>query len=98
MFQLPLAQPPRWEAAQCRGRGGGGVPGGNAFALGRLGDQPQRGGKTDVRFNLDAFYLFNVQGFNNPNATDGTQVVLCNGVSSSYDAPRQLQMTLLLTF
>ena len=55
-------------------------------------------GKTNVRFNLDAFNLFNVQGFNNPNATDGTQAILGNGVSSSYNSPRQLQMSLRLSF
>ena len=54
--------------------------------------------KVNLRFNLDAFNAFNVQGYNNPNTTDGTEAVLPNGVSSSANAPRQLQMTLRLTF
>lgn len=53
---------------------------------------------TNLRFNLDAFNLFNVQGFNNPNGTDGTQAILPNGISGSYNTPRQLQFTLRLTF
>jgi hypothetical protein len=54
--------------------------------------------KSKLRFNLDAFNLFNVQGFNNPNATDGTQAFLGNGISSSYNSPRQLQLSLRFTY
>jgi hypothetical protein len=42
--------------------------------------------------------LFNIQGFNNPNATGGTKAILGKGASSAYNAPRQLQMTRRLTF
>lgn len=54
--------------------------------------------RVGLRFNLDAFNVFNVQGYNNPNTTDGTEAVLGNGVSGSYNTPRQLQMTLRLSF
>jgi hypothetical protein len=54
--------------------------------------------KTNLRFNVDAFNALNVQGYNNPNTTDGTEAYLPNGVSSSYNTPRQLQFTLRLTF
>lgn len=54
--------------------------------------------KSNLRFNLDAFNLFNVQGYNSPNGTDGTEAILGNGVSGSYNAPRQLQFTLRYTF
>ena len=52
----------------------------------------------NLRFNMDAFNVFNVQGYNNPNGTDGTEAVQPNGVSSSYNTPRQVQFTLRLTF
>lgn len=48
--------------------------------------------KTALRFNVDAFNALNVQGYNNP-GTDGVENTL-----SSYNAPRQLQFTLRLTF
>ena len=54
--------------------------------------------KVNLRFNVDAFNAFNVQGFNNPDRTDGTEAVEPNGVSSSYNTPRQLQFTARLTF
>jgi hypothetical protein len=47
----------------------------------------------NLRFNMDAFNVFNVQGYNNPNATDGTVNFL-----SSYNTARQVQFTLRLTF
>jgi hypothetical protein len=53
--------------------------------------------RVNVRFNLDAFNAFNVQGYNNPNATDGTESVV-DQVASSYNTPRQLQFSLRLTF
>ncbi|SNS41189.1 Carboxypeptidase regulatory-like domain-containing protein [Granulicella rosea] len=52
-----------------------------------------------LRANVDAFNAFNIQGYTNPNATDGTQQVQAGGVgASSYWTPRQLQFTLRLTF
>ncbi len=53
----------------------------------------------NLRFNMDAFNVFNVQGYNNPNATDGTECVAPGGVGcSSYNQPRQIQFTLRLSF
>ncbi len=49
--------------------------------------------QVNLRLNVDAFNLFNVQGQNNPNTTDGTQSFL-----SSYNPARQMQLTLRLTF
>jgi hypothetical protein len=46
-----------------------------------------------LRFNVDAFNALNVQGFTNPDATDGTEQL-----TSSANSPRQLQLTLRLTF
>lgn len=55
--------------------------------------------KVNLRFNMDAFNVFNVQGYNNPNPTDGTEAVTPGaGVASSYNTARQLQFTLRLTF
>jgi hypothetical protein len=47
----------------------------------------------NLRFNVDAFNALNVQGYNNPNATDGTE-----NMTSSYNTPRQVQFTLRLQF
>jgi hypothetical protein len=53
----------------------------------------------NLRFNVDAFNAFNVQGFTNPSGTDGTeQFVAGIGQASSYWTPRQLQFTLRLSF
>ena len=53
----------------------------------------------NLRFNVDAFNAFNVQGYSNPNTTDGTeQVVPGVGQASSYNTPRQVQFTLRLSF
>ena len=54
----------------------------------------------NLRFNLDAFNVFNFQGAGNPNGTDGTTpCTVPGGVGcSSLNAPRQLQFTLRLTF
>jgi len=49
--------------------------------------------KVNLRFNMDAFNALNMQGYNNPSATDGTESLL-----SSYNTPRQVQFTLRLTF
>jgi len=54
--------------------------------------------RVNLRFNADAFNVFNVQGYNNPNTTDGTEAVQPNGVATSYNNPRQIQLTLRLTF
>jgi len=53
----------------------------------------------NLRFNMDAFNVFNVQGYNNPNTTDGTECVAPGGVGcSSYNQARQLQFTLRLSY
>jgi hypothetical protein len=46
-----------------------------------------------LRVNVDAFNALNIQGYNNPNTTDGTQ-----SFTSSYWTPRQLQLSARLTF
>jgi hypothetical protein len=46
-----------------------------------------------LRVNIDAFNAFNIQGFVNPNATDGTQPL-----TTSYWTPRQVQFTARLSF
>lgn len=55
--------------------------------------------RVNVRFNMDAFNAFNIQGYNNPNTSDGTEAVEPGvGVASSHNTPRQIQLTLRLTF
>lgn len=54
--------------------------------------------RANVRLNVDAFNALNVQGYNNPNTGDGIEAIAPNGVSSSYNTPRQVQFTLRLTF
>lgn len=54
--------------------------------------------RVKLRFNMDTFNAFNVQGYTNPNTTDGTEGFQPNGASSSYNIPRQVQLTLRLTF
>jgi len=46
-----------------------------------------------LRFNIDAFNAFNMQGLTNPGALDGI-----NTMQSSYWTPRQIQLTLRLSF
>jgi hypothetical protein len=46
-----------------------------------------------LRVNMDAFNAFNIQGYNNPSATDGTEQL-----TSSHNTPRELQFTARLTF
>ncbi len=46
-----------------------------------------------LRFNVDAFNAFNMQGLVNPNATDGIQ-----SLQQSYWTPRQVQLTGRLSF
>jgi Carboxypeptidase regulatory-like domain len=62
--------------------------------------------RVNLRFNLDAFNAFNVQGDTNPGNvtgastnTDGVEQVAPGGVgASSKNGPRELQFTLRLTF
>jgi hypothetical protein len=42
---------------------------------------------------MDVFNALNMQGYSNPNATDGTITL-----TSSANTPRQVQFTLRLTF
>jgi hypothetical protein len=46
-----------------------------------------------LRFNIDAFNAFNMQGLTNPDATTGI-----NTMQTSYWTPRQIQLTLRLSF
>ena len=53
----------------------------------------------NLRVYMDAFNAFNIQGFGNPSGTDGTVCVSPGGVGcSSYNAPRQIQISARLTF
>ncbi|MDR3724623.1 MAG: carboxypeptidase regulatory-like domain-containing protein [Terracidiphilus sp.] len=54
-------------------------------------------GKTSLRFNMDAFNVFNIQGMNNPNAVSGILEYKPH-FSSSYWTPRQVQFTLRFTY
>jgi hypothetical protein len=57
--------------------------------------------RVNLRFNMDAFNVFNVQGYTNPSGTDGTeQFVAGVGQAKSYWAtqPRIVQFTLRLSF
>jgi hypothetical protein len=47
----------------------------------------------NFRVNVDAFNAFNIQGYINPNTTDGTENFL-----TSYWNPRQIELTARLTF
>jgi hypothetical protein len=49
--------------------------------------------KVNFRVNVDAFNAFNIQGYINPNTTDGTENFL-----TSYWNPRQIELTARLTF
>lgn len=51
-----------------------------------------------LRFNADAFNALNIQGYQNPNTTTGEIAIAGNGQSTSYWTPRQIQLTLRLTF
>ena len=46
-----------------------------------------------LRFNIDAFNAFNIQGLTNPDASAGI-----NTMQTSYWTPRQIQLTLRLSF
>lgn len=55
--------------------------------------------RVKLRLNVDAFNALNMQGYNNPNTTDGTEAIVPGGQgASSYFAARQLQFTLRLQF
>ncbi|HEY1948446.1 MAG TPA: carboxypeptidase-like regulatory domain-containing protein [Bryobacteraceae bacterium] len=46
-----------------------------------------------LRVNVDAFNAFNIQGYVNPNTTDGTE-----SLQTSYWTPRQIQLSARITF
>lgn len=54
----------------------------------------------NFRANVDVFNFLNHQGFNNPNTTDGVQAFYAGGQSgaTSFNPPRQVQLSLRLTF
>jgi len=52
---------------------------------------------TNLRLNVDAFNVLNLQGYNNPGGTDGIMQVVPQS-ASSYWTPRQLQFTLRFSF
>jgi hypothetical protein len=55
--------------------------------------------RVNLRINLDAFNVFNVQGDPSPSGTDGTELVQPGGVgATSKNTPRQLQLTARVTF
>lgn len=55
--------------------------------------------RVNIRANVDAFNAFNIMGFNNPNTASGELSDTPGGVDgSSYWTPRQLQLTLRVTF
>lgn len=54
--------------------------------------------KVNLRFNIDAFNAFNIQGFNNPGSNGVEDVSPGLGDATSYNTPRQIQLTLRLTF
>lgn len=49
--------------------------------------------RVNLRFNIDVFNLLNMQGYNNPSSSDGTEAL-----TSSHNTPRQVQFTLRLNF
>lgn len=53
--------------------------------------------RVSFRFNVDAFNVFNHQGFQNP-GTNGIETFLPGGQSNSYNPPRQIQLTARLSF
>jgi len=56
--------------------------------------------KMKMNFKMDVFNFLNHQGYNNPNATSGIQEFVAGGTSgaTSYNAGRQVQLTLRLSF
>jgi len=53
--------------------------------------------QSNLRFNMDAFNVLNMQGFGNPSGGDGTEQYVPQ-FSSSANTPRQVQFTLRFTF
>jgi hypothetical protein len=49
--------------------------------------------KVNLRLNVDAFNALNIQGWNNPDPQSGIETM-----TSSFNVPRQMQMTARLTF
>ena len=49
--------------------------------------------RVKLRFNVDAFNAFNIQGLVNPNSADGIQ-----SLQTSYWTPRQIQLAGRLSF
>lgn len=54
--------------------------------------------RVNLRVNMDAFNVFNVQGYNNPDSSGLEQVQPGAGQASSHNTPRQVQLTMRLTF
>ncbi len=55
--------------------------------------------RVNLRINTDAFNVFNHQGYNNPSANNGEEIVQPGvGQASSYNPPRQIQITARVTF
>ena len=55
--------------------------------------------RVNLRLNVDAFNVFNHQGFGNPSSSDGTVCTSAGGVGcSSYNAARTIQLTLRLNY
>ncbi|HUA97997.1 MAG TPA: carboxypeptidase-like regulatory domain-containing protein [Terracidiphilus sp.] len=53
----------------------------------------------NVRMNVDAFNVFNHQGFGNPSSTDGTTCYSAGGVGcDSYNSARTLQLSLRVNY
>ena len=49
--------------------------------------------RVKLRVNVDAFNAFNIQGYVNPNTSDGTE-----SLQTSYWKPRQIQLSARITF
>lgn len=55
--------------------------------------------RMNLRVNIDAFNALNIQGYTNPNTTDGTEAIVPGvGQASSHWTPRQVQFTARFTF
>jgi hypothetical protein len=55
--------------------------------------------RLNLRMNVDAFNVFNHQGFGNPSSSDGTVCTSAGGVGcSSYNSARSIQLTLRITY
>jgi hypothetical protein len=54
--------------------------------------------RVNLRVNMDAFNVFNRQGYTNPGADGVEEVQPGVGQATSYNTPRQIQLTMRLTF